>query len=205
MASNCCSFNPKSRRSVSGLVSSPTPRRSENISASTKASGVRPSPRLRSLINMPPVRLRTRLGTVARDQRSLGASVMLFQSEVTTARPELDRERARLLFVGVEMEVSLPLAGRDKAIRDIAQRHCRAQRTVGDAVLERRGHALLGHCVGALDHGELDLVRADHADKLVYVNLAAGGGDVERRDRVRIEEGDATGDARIDSKDCRHD
>src|SRR5262245_2840064 len=112
----------------------------------------------------------TRLGTVARDQRSLGASVMLFQSEVTTARPELDRERARLLFVGVEMEVSLPLARRDQPVGDVAQRHDRAQRAVGDAVLERRGHALLGHRIGAFDDCERGLHFPNAAYQRVNVN-----------------------------------
>src|SRR5262245_22383867 len=145
----------------------------------------------------------TRLGTVARDQRSLGASVMLFQSEVTTARPELDRERARLLFVGVEMEVSLPLAGRDQAIRDVAQRHDRAQRAVGDAVLERRGHALLGHRIGAFDDCERGLHFPNAAYQRVNVNLAAGGWDIFRDDAVRKQEGDAAGYPGVYAQDWR--
>src|SRR5262249_37926822 len=152
------------------------------------------------------------LGAVARDQRSLGACVMLFQSEVTTARPELDRERARLLFVGVEMEVSLPLARRDQAIRDIAQRHCRAQRTVGGAVLERARHALLRHRSRALYRDMVDrfmclepCADAERVDALLRFD--ADDGDVDRVDQLRcravdnVDDSKATVNAGIDAGD----
>src|SRR5262245_21285488 len=145
----------------------------------------------------------TRLGTVARDQRSLGASVMFFQSEVTTARPELDRERARLLFVGVEMEVSLPLARRDQPVGDVAHRHDRAQRAVGDAVLEGRAHALLGHLIGAFDDCERRMHFPNAAYQRVNVNLAACRRDVFGDDAVRKQEGKAAGDAGVDAQDWR--
>src|SRR5262245_28240698 len=128
---------------------------------------------------------------------------MLFQSEVTTARPELDRERARLLFVGVEMEVSLPLARRDQPVGDVAQRHDRAQRAVGDAVLERRGHALLGHRIGAFDDCERGLHFPNAAYQRVNVNLAAGRRDVFGDDAVRKQEGKAAGDAGVYAQDWR--
>src|SRR5262249_41779410 len=142
------------------------------------------------------------LGTVARDQRSLGASVMLFQSEVTTARPELDRERARPLFVGVEPEIAFPLGRRHEVIRDAAQRADGANRAVGHAVLERARDALARHGIGALDDRQARRVRLGQTGKRVDVHLIGHDRDVVGFDpAVRVQRCDAAGDAGVDAED----
>src|SRR5262249_18949633 len=91
----------------------------------------------------------------------------------------------------------------DQPVGDVAQRHDRAQRAEGDAVLERRGHALLGHRIGAFDDCERGLHFPNAAYQRVNVNLAAGGWDVFRDDAVRKQEGDSAGDPGVYAQDWR--
>src|SRR5262249_8523012 len=143
------------------------------------------------------------LGAVARKECSFCSAVIFLAREVAAARPELDCQRPRFFLVAVEAEVVFPLARRDQPVGDVAQSHDRAQRAVGDAVLERRGHALLGHRIGAFDDCERGLHFPNAAYQRVNVNLAAGGWDIFRDDAVRKQEGDAAGYPGVYAQDWR--
>src|SRR5262249_47406425 len=139
---------------------------------------------------------------VAREQRSFGTAMILAALEQSAAGPQSDRQRAAPLLVSVEAEVRLPLARRDEVRRDFAQRSDSAERAECGAVLEDGYDALLRHRLRLLDHREARCVRTNAPHQRIDIDAAVDGRDVVGLDpAIRVQCGDAAGDAWIDPED----